>query len=77
MGLLELEWIVVPNRSSLIGRSATDLDDEVIVVGVMRDGVFTTHPQPTDLFQAGDSLAVVGTLEQIDRIEQRIKPDNA
>ncbi len=73
MGLLELEWIVVPKNSALVGLSALDLGNDVTVVGVMRGTTFTANPQPTDIFQAGDSLAVVGTIENIDSMEQQFK----
>ena len=73
MGLLELEWIVVPRNSKWIGRSIMEIGDEVNVVGVTRAGTFTPTPLVADTLQAGDGLAVVGTIDKIDSIEQQFR----
>ncbi len=73
MGLLELEWIVVPRNSKWIGRSIMEIGDEVNVVGVTRAGAFTPNPLVADTLQAGDGLAVVGTIDKIDGIEQQFR----
>ncbi len=73
MGLLELEWVVVPRNSQWIGRSIMEIGDEVNVVGVTRAGTFTPNPLVADTLQAGDGLAVVGTIDKIDSIEQQFR----
>ena len=74
MGFLELEWIFIPDDSALIGRTAFNICSEVTLVGTMRNGVFHPDPDPMEPFLARDGLAVVGTQEQINIVEQLAKP---
>ena len=65
MSLLELEWIILPEKSNLAGKTVADLYSCISVVGIMREGTFIPNPSMTDTFRSDDCLAVVGTQKQI------------
>lgn len=66
--LLELTWERVGQESLLVGSSIRDLDIRsragVSIVGVLRNGDFTTNPSADFVFQVDDLIAVIGNLAQ-------------
>ncbi len=66
--LLELSWERLEPESLLIGKSLRQLDlrrsTGVSIVGVLRDGDFTTNPSAEFAFQQGDMLAIIGSPSQ-------------
>jgi CPA2 family monovalent cation:H+ antiporter-2 len=67
--LLDLDWLTLDPGSSLngltIGEAAVRSRTGASVVGVMRDGAFQPNPGPDLRFALGDTLAVMGTPEQV------------
>ncbi len=66
--LLELSWERLEPESLLIGKSLRELAIRrtigVSIVGVLRDGDFTTNPSAEFAFQQGDMLAIIGSPSQ-------------
>lgn len=69
MGLMELDWAVLPEKSHFAGKSLaeTNLRAEtgISIVGVMRNKQFHSNPPAVFVLEAGDHLAVMGTSEQM------------
>ncbi len=67
-GIVELNWVQLPPHSALVGQtlqsSRVRSITGVSVVGVMRDGKFTSNPEPDFQFQPGDMIAAIGTANQ-------------
>jgi CPA2 family monovalent cation:H+ antiporter-2 len=67
--LLEMNWVLFPADSPLIGRtireSAIRRQTGVSVVGIMRDGVLSPNPDTTYRFASGDFVAVMGSPQQL------------
>ncbi len=65
----ELVWITIPDGSSFIGRSIMDLRIRsrtgVSVVGILHDKKVFPNPDIHYRFAEGDSVAVMGNIEQI------------
>jgi CPA2 family monovalent cation:H+ antiporter-2 len=66
--LLELTWERLGEESLLIGKSLRELEIRqtigVSIVGVLRDGQFTSNPSADFVFQIDDLIAVIGSLSQ-------------
>lgn len=69
---LSIEWLRVGPGSPLAGRtireSAIRQDTGASVIALLRDGRAHPNPQPDDVIQAGDTLMVVGSREQVSRV---------
>ncbi|MGL4594360.1 MAG: cation:proton antiporter [Thermoguttaceae bacterium] len=74
MGLLDLEWIMIMKGSPLIGKTATDIERDITVVGIMRKGNFNPKPRLLEAFESEDCIAVIGTPEQITKVERMSRP---
>lgn len=81
IGMVELNWILVPNDSPLNGISLKNsrirTETGISVVGVMRNGNFISNPEPDFQFAVGDMLAAIGTFEQYQKFENLAKGDPA
>lgn len=68
IGIVELNWALLVEESPLVGQtlksSRIRTTTGVSVVGVMRDGKFTSNPEPIFEFKAGDMVAAIGTAAQ-------------
>ncbi len=66
--LLELSWERLSPESQMVGRSIRELDIRrtmgVSIVGVLREGCFSSNPSPDFVFSAGDLVAVLGSSQQ-------------
>ncbi len=76
MGLLELEWIPLADEALAKDKIVGDFQEEITIIGIMRDGVFHANPSPVEPLLVGDCLAVVGTATQIDAIDRRLKTES-
>jgi len=74
MGMLNLCWVMVPHDSSLtglsLGKSRIRSQTGVSVVGIMRNGIFTSNPTAEFVVQPNDFLSLLGTTEQRSRFEE-------
>jgi len=74
MGMLDLCWVMVPPNSPLdnvsLGQSRIRSRTGVSVVGVMRNGIFTSNPTAEFKIQAHDYLSLLGTTDQRCRFEE-------
>jgi len=75
---LRLEEIRVPKGSPFHGKLLKDLDipkkTGVIVIGIRReDGSFILNPTSTTMVLEGDSLIIIGTKEQAEKLKQLVK----
>jgi CPA2 family monovalent cation:H+ antiporter-2 len=65
--LIELSWEELNAESLLVGCSLRQLDIRqstgASVVGVLRDGIFIANPSADFIFQAGDMIALIGSLQ--------------
>ncbi|SMP18714.1 potassium/proton antiporter regulatory subunit, CPA2 family [Desulfurobacterium pacificum] len=66
---LAFEWIKIPENSFLCGKSIKELEIRkkfgVIIVAIIRDGNVIVSPSPLFQLQPGDTIVVVGSLENI------------
>jgi CPA2 family monovalent cation:H+ antiporter-2 len=62
-----LSWEELNAESLLVGCSLRQLDIRqstgASVVGVLRDGIFIANPSADFIFQAGDMIALIGSLQ--------------
>lgn len=72
--LLDLHWITLSGDSALNERSIDELairtHTGVSVVGVMRDRIFHPNPGPGFRFSDGDTVAVIGSSDQLHRFAE-------
>jgi CPA2 family monovalent cation:H+ antiporter-2 len=65
---LALTWITIPEESCLVGRSIGELQlrshTGATVVAVLRNGTVLLNPEPSQVFNAGDVVGVLGQTEQ-------------
>lgn len=74
-GIIELNWVKLPEDSRLAGRSLADTQVRKVtgasVVGVMRgDDPPISNPAPGFILKAGDMLALIGTRDQCENFER-------
>lgn len=73
---LDIEMIQIPNKSSWIGKSLADVDlrkkTGASVIGVVRDYEKVLNPGSDFQFQAADKVMIIGSLRQIQEIENLI-----
>ncbi|RUM42519.1 MAG: potassium transporter TrkA, partial [Desulfurobacterium sp.] len=66
---LAFEWIRIPEGSFLVGKSLKELEIRkkygIIVVAVIREENIIVSPSPLFPLQAGDTIVVVGSLENV------------
>lgn len=69
MGLLELDWAILPENSPYAGKSLATTNlratTGISIVGVMRDKQFHSNPSADFVLRGGDHLAAMGTSEQM------------
>ena len=75
---LRLEEVKVPKGSPFHGKLLRDLEipkkTGVIVIGVRReDGSFILNPTSTTMILEGDSLIIIGTKEQAEKLKKLVK----
>ena len=74
---LVFEWVKVPENSFLSGKTIKELDIRkrfgVIVVAVIRDENVIVSPSPLFRIEPGDTLVVVGTLENVKRFVKEVE----
>jgi CPA2 family monovalent cation:H+ antiporter-2 len=72
--LLEISWFEIPLGSPLLGKSIAEAAVRsrtgASIVGIIHDGAFQSNPQISCVFQAGDLVAVVGSLQERNAFEQ-------
>uniref|UniRef100_UPI003AA94826 cation:proton antiporter domain-containing protein n=1 Tax=Candidatus Electronema sp. TJ TaxID=3401573 RepID=UPI003AA94826 len=72
--LLEISWFEIPLGSSLLGKSIAEAAVRsrtgASIVGIIHEGAFQSNPQISYVFQAGDLVAVVGSLQERNAFEQ-------
>lgn len=71
--LLELYWERLGEESLLIGKSLRELEIRqtlgVSIVGVLREGEFTSNPAADFVFQVDDLIAVIGSSSQREALQ--------
>nr|WP_320190682.1 cation:proton antiporter [uncultured Desulfobacter sp.] len=76
--LLEFNWIKIVADSPVIGRTIKELDlrtkTGISIVGVMHDGELQPNPGANYQLKAGDLIAVMGNVEQLDDFQTLISP---
>lgn len=76
--LLEVAWVVLPPESPCIGQTIQQLQIRsrtgVSVVGVMRNGDLQPNPVAHYQFSIGDSVAVMGNVEQLTAFQTMAVP---
>ena len=74
---LVFEWVKVPENSFLAYKTIKELDIRkkfgVIVVAVIRDENVIVSPSPLFKIEPGDTLVVVGTLENVKRFVKEVE----
>jgi len=78
---LRLEEIRVPKNSPFHGKLLKDLDipkkTGVIVIGIQRsDGSFILNPTSTTMVLEGDSLIIIGTKSQSEKLKKLVKGED-
>jgi TrkA domain protein len=67
-GELVIEWVSVPDRSPLIGKTIAECAVRkrtgITIIAVVRDPHPVTGAQPSDTIEGGDTLVTVGRVEQ-------------
>ena len=65
---LEVDWVDVPESSSLVGQSigAAGIRRRTggSIAGILRNGSIISNPGPDHVLQPGETLGILGTLEQ-------------
>lgn len=65
---LEIDWLVIPEQSSVHGQTIQSLDVRrrtgASIVAVIRDGKIISNPGPDHTFGIGERIAILGTQEQ-------------
>ncbi|WP_062380956.1 cation:proton antiporter regulatory subunit [Demequina pelophila] len=68
---LAIEWVTMPDAGGLVGRSLADgrirSETSASVVAVIRDDQGIPGIQPSFVFEAGDTVLVMGSDEAVDR----------
>ena len=81
IGLVELYWTVIPENSPVAGRTLAEADlrrkTGMLVVGVLRDGVFTGTPPADCRLKAGDTVAAIGDSESRRQLEALLRTEAA
>ncbi len=74
---LAFEWIRVPENSFLAGKNIQELQIRkrygVIVVAILRDENIIVSPSPLFQLQPGDTLVIVGSLENVKRFVKLVE----
>jgi CPA2 family monovalent cation:H+ antiporter-2 len=74
---LDFTWVGIPAESPCDGRTLADLQLRstigVTVVGIVRGGTLLPNPDGTARLERGDLAAVIGTRDQIARLEETMK----
>jgi len=74
---LAFEWIKVPKESFLTGKSIKELEIRkkygVIVVAIIREENVIVSPSPLFQFQPGDTIVVVGNLENVKKFVKLVE----
>ncbi len=74
---LAFEWIKVPEGSFLAGKTIGELDIRkkygVIIVAVIREENVVVSPSPLFRIEEGDTLVVVGSLEDVKRFMKLVE----
>jgi len=77
---LAFEWVKVPENSFLVGKTIKELDIRknfgVIIVAVVRDENVVVSPSPLFRIEAGDTLVVVGTLENVKKFVKAVEGES-
>ncbi len=77
--LLDLNWFDLKSESPLIGKSIRKMDIRkktgVSVVGIINDSKINTNPDSSYRFRAGDTLAVMGSHDQLENFQRLCEPD--
>ncbi|WP_049767029.1 cation:proton antiporter regulatory subunit [Thermovibrio ammonificans] len=79
---LRLEEVEVPKGSPFHGKLLRDLDiprkTGVIVIGIRReDGSFILNPTSTTMVLEGDTLIIIGTKEQAEKLKKLVTSKEA
>lgn len=71
---LQLEEISISENSIMNNQCIQDIFDRqrnnIIVVSIIRDGDFRINPQETDIIMAGDVLVIIGSKEDLSKLEE-------
>ncbi|HEX5727212.1 MAG TPA: cation:proton antiporter regulatory subunit [Longimicrobiaceae bacterium] len=77
LGQLSVEWLTVPERSPLAGRTlaegAVRERTGASVIAILRAGEAHPNPQPGDVISVGDTLLVVGSRDQVRRAADLVR----
>ncbi len=75
-----LEEITVEKGSPVVGKSLAELDlrkkTGVTVIAIIRNGNIIRNPHPDERLQEGDNLIVLGSKEEIQKVNQLFSPNN-
>ncbi len=75
---LYLEEITVREDSPVVGKSLAELDlrrkTGVTVIAIIREGNLVRNPYPDEKLMAGDNLIVLGSKEEITKVNELISP---
>ncbi|TCK03365.1 cation:proton antiporter regulatory subunit [Phorcysia thermohydrogeniphila] len=74
---LAFEWIKIPEGSFLVGKSLKELEIRknygVIVVAIIREENIIVSPSPLFPLQPGDTIVVVGSLENVKKFVRLVE----
>lgn len=78
LGALEIDWVTLEPGSPLVGRSLGESQlrtrTGASVMAVMRDGRAIANPPIETVFEADDTLLVIGSPEQADAARELLAP---
>ncbi|GIV70339.1 cation:proton antiporter domain-containing protein [Caldilinea sp.] len=78
--MLAFNWIPLPEHSPFIGRSLNDAQVRnrtgVTVVAILRHERLIAPPEPVEVLQPGDILAVIGSQDALKRFVALTRPEN-
>ncbi len=74
---LAFEWVKISQGSFLTGKSIKELEIRkkygVIIVAIIRDENVIVSPSPLFQFQPGDTIVVVGTLDNVKKFVKEVE----
>jgi len=78
--LIELNWVTIPERSPVIGRSIRELQIRkrtgISIVAILRNGSLLMNPSPDLHFEVDDLVGVVSEAQQLDQFVKMTASDN-
>ena len=72
---LAIEWLKIPSSSPLVGKSIKEenirMKTGITIIAIIKENNKTiVNPPPDTVLEAGDTIVVVGTREQVEKFSQ-------